>query len=421
MILLSLAWHSLKNRRLTTGLTVVSIALSVALLVGVDLVRVGARDSFANTISQTDLIVGARGGSLTLLLYSVFHMGSATNNVSYQSYLHFKNHAAVEWTIPYSLGDSHRGFRVVGTTNDFYEHFHYHRDRKIEFAEGRMPDGIFDTVLGWDVAQALHYKIGDPIVVTHGISEGRGILQHDDKPFHVVGILARTATPVDRSVYVTLYGISAMHIDWADGGPPMPGEETPVSKITKDNLEIKQITAFLVRCKSRIDTLGLQREINTFEDEPLMAIIPGVALSELWNTIGYAEEALTVVTFFVLVVGLLGMLVSLYTSLNERRREMAILRAVGAGPRKVIFLLVLESGLLALAGTFLGVTGIYAVSALTQPLVEHRFGMFIPVTPPSTTGYVYICAVVVAGLLIGTVPAVKAYRNALADGLSIRV
>jgi putative ABC transport system permease protein len=421
MVLFSLAWHSLKNRKLTTGLTVVSIALSVALLVGVEHVRIGARDSFSNTISQTDLIVGARGGSLQLLLYSVFHIGSATNNVSYASYEHFRNHPAVEWTIPYSLGDSHRGFRVVGTTEDFYTHYRYRHDHKIEVSEGHSPDGVFDVVLGSDVAKTLKYKVGDPIIVTHGISEGRGLLQHDDKPFRVVGILARTATPVDRSLYVTLYGIEAMHMDWADGGPPLPGEETPASKVKKEDLKIKQITAFLLRSKSRIDTLRLQREINTFEDEPLMSIIPGVALAELWNTIGYAEEALTVVTFFVLVVGLLGMLVSLYTSLNERRREMAILRALGAGPRKVIFLLVLESFLLSLAGTVLGFATVYAGAFLTQPIIERRFGLFIPITAPTTTGYVYLCTVIVAGLLIGFVPAVKAYRNALADGLSIRV
>jgi len=421
MVLLSLAWHSLKNRKLTTGLTVVSIALSVALLVGVEHVRIGARDSFANTISQTDLIVGARGGTLQLLLYAVFHIGSATNNVQYQSYEHFKNHPAVAWTIPYSLGDSHRGFRVVGTTEDFYTHYRYRHNHKIELSDGHSPDGVFDVVLGSDVARTLNYKIGDRIVVTHGISAGVGLLQHDDKPFHVVGILARTATPVDRSLYVSLYGIEAMHMDWVDGGPPLPGEETPASKIKKEGLKIKQITAFLLRAKSRIDTLRLQREINTFEDEPLMAIIPGVALSELWNTIGYAEEALTVVTFFVLVVGLLGMLVSLYTSLNERRREMAILRALGAGPRKVIFLLVLESLLLTLAGTVLGITVVYAGAFLTQPMLERRFGLFIPITPPTVTGYAYLCTVIVAGLLIGFVPAVKAYRNALADGLSIRV
>ena len=421
MVLLSLAYRSLKNRKLTTALTVISIALSVALLIGVEHVRVGARESFSNTISQTDLIVGARGGALQLLLYAVFRIGSATNNITWETYEKFAKHPAVEWSIPYSLGDSHRGFRVVGTSEAFYEHYRFRRNRRIELEQGRAPDGIFDVALGSDVARTLNYRVGDPITVTHGISQGRGILDHDDKPFKVVGILARTATPVDRSLYVTLYGMEAMHMDWSDGAPPMPGEETPAAKVRKDTLKIKQVTAFLLRAKNRIDTLRLQREINTFEDEPIMSIIPGVALAELWRTIGYAEDVLSVVTIFVLIVGLLGMLVSLYTSLNERRREMAILRAVGAGPRKIVFLLVLESGILALAGTVFGVALVYVLSSATQPLVERHFGLFIPIQPLTPTGYAYVATVIVAGLLIGFVPAVKAYRNALADGLSVRL
>ncbi|MBN8731295.1 MAG: ABC transporter permease [Acidobacteria bacterium] len=421
MVLLSLAYHSLRNRLLTTALTVVSIALSVALLVGVEQVRRGARESFSNTISQTDLIVGARGGSLQLLLYAVFRMGSATNNISYESYQILARHPAVEWTIPYSLGDSHRGFRVVGTTEEFYTRYRFRRHRKIEFAAGRAPREIFEVAIGSDVASALGYKIGDAVTLTHGVASGRGILDHDDRPFRIQGILARTATPVDRSLYIPLEGMEAMHMDWADGAPPMPGEETPAASIRKEHLQIKQITAFLLRARSRIDTLRLQREINTFEDEPLMAIIPGVALNELWRTIGYAEDALSVVTAFVLVVGLLGMLVSLYTSLNERRREMAILRAVGAGPRTIIFLLVTESGLLALAGTVLGVGLAYALALTAQPLVERHFGLFIPLVRPTAAGWAYLSAVVVAGVLIGFVPAVKAYRNALADGLGVRL
>lgn len=420
MVVLSLAWHSLKNRKLTTWLTVLSIALSVALLLGVENVRTGARESFSNTISGTDLIVGARGGSLQLLLYAVFRMGSATNNMTYASYQHFAQHPAVAWTIPYSLGDSHRGFRVVGTTNDFYEHYKFRRDRKIEFAAGKMPEGIFDVVLGSDVVDALKYKVGDKIVIAHGIST-KTIQDHSDKPFTVVGILKRTATPVDRSVYISLYGIEAVHIDWSDGGPPMIGEEVPADKIKKDELKIKQITAFLLRTKSRIDTLRLQREVSTFEDEPLQAIIPGVALAELWRTIGFAEDALQVVTLFVLIVGMLGMLVSLYTSLNERRREMAILRAIGAGPMKIISLLVLESGLLAVAGSVLGVALIYGLSFAAQPIIEQQFGLYLPVQPPTSTGYIYLGAVVISGILIGFVPAVKAYRNALLDGLSVRL
>lgn len=421
MVLLSLAYHSLKNRKLTTGLTVFSIAISVALLIGVENVRVGARESFSNTISQTDLIVGARGGSLQLLLYAVFRMGSATNNISYATYQKFAHHPAIEWTIPYSLGDSHRGFRVVGTTGDFYTRYRYRRDRKIEIVEGKAPEDEFDVALGSDAAQALQYKLGDRVAVTHGVTSGKGLLQHDDKPFHVVGILAKTSTPVDRSLYITLEGMEAVHVDWADGAPPLPGEETPASRIKKEDVRIKQITAFLLRAKSRIDTLRLQREANTFEDEPLQAIIPGVALSELWRTIGYAEDALTVVTIFVIIVGLLGMLVSLYTSLNERRREMAILRAIGAGPRKVILLLVLESGLLSVAGSIAGVALVYALSFASQPVVEKHFGLYLPIEPLTMAGYIYLAAVVGGGLIIGFIPAVKAYRNALVDGLSVRL
>jgi putative ABC transport system permease protein len=421
MVLLLLAYQSLKNRLLTSTLTVLSIALSVTLLLGVEQVRVGAREGFANTISQTDLIVGARGGTLQLLLYAVFRIGTATNNVSYESYEYFRSHPAVAWTIPYSLGDSHRGYRVVGTTEDFYTHYRYRRDRQVEFAEGRMPAGIFDVALGSDVAAALLYRVGDPVIVTHGITHGEGLLQHEDKPFTVVGILKKTATPVDRSVYITLEGMEAIHLDWSAGAPPMPGEEIPAWKIKPEDIQIRQITAFLLRAKSRIDTLRLQREVNTFEHEPLMAIIPGVALSELWHTIGYAEDALRVVSIFVIIVGLLGMLVSLYTSLNERRREMAVLRAVGAGPSKIVLLLVLESGLLSLTGALVGVLLVYALSFVAQPIIERHFGLFMPIQALTPTGYLYLLAVAVAGLLIGFVPALKAYRNSLADGLTVRL
>lgn len=421
MVVFSLAWHSLKNRLLTTTLTVISIALSIALLLGVENVRTGARESFSNTISQVDLIAGARGGSLQLLLYSVFRIGQASNNISYDSYLKWKNHPAVAWTIPYSLGDSHRGFRVIGTTGEFYKHFRYRRDRALEFVSGRPPDDVFEVALGSDVAQSLGYKTGDKIVVTHGIAAGRGILDHDEKPFTVTGVLARTATPVDRSLYIPLEGVSAVHVDWEDGAPPMPSEETPAHDIKKESVKIEQITSFLLRSKSRIDTLRLQREINTYTGEPMQAVIPGVTLQELWRTIGYIEDALTVIAIFVIAVGLLGMLVSLYTTLNERRREMAILRALGSGPRVIISLLVLESFLLSALGCGTGLGLIYGLSYIFQPLVERHFGLFIPIQAPTQTGWIYLGAVLVAGLIIGFVPAWKAYRNTLADGLSVRL
>jgi putative ABC transport system permease protein len=421
VLILDLAVKSLRNRLLSTSLTVGSIALSVALLVGVENVRIGMRESFSNTVSQTDLIVGAKGGTIQLLLYSVFGMGSPTANLSWETYQEWREHPAVAWTIPYALGDSHRGFRVIGTDASFYERYRYRGGQPVRLDEGTPARGVFDVVLGADVAEELGYGLGDPVAVTHGMG-AVGFLNHDDKPFEVVGILEKTFTPVDRAIYVTLEGIEAIHFGWEDGAPPAPGEGASREEVlAMDEIPISQVTSFFVGTTNRRDVLRLQREINDFEDEPMMAVIPGVALSEMWRGIGYAEDGLRVVTIFVVVVGLMGMLVSLYTSLNERRREMAILRAVGAGPRRIVALLVLESGVLAAAGAFLGLGLVYALLLAGQPVVESQVGLFIPIRPPGLLEWTYLGAVVAAGVLIGLVPAVKAYRNALHDGLALRV
>jgi putative ABC transport system permease protein len=439
MFLLSMVRKSLTNRLLATSLTLASIALSVALLLGIENVRAGMRESFSNTISRTDLIVGARGGSLQLLLYSVFGIGSPTNNVSWETYLHFADHPAVAWTVPISLGDSHRGFRVIGTDSSFYEHYRYGGGRAIAFAAGRMPADDHEVVLGRQVADELDYDIGDDVVITHGLF-GTGIMDHDEQPFRVVGVLERTFTPVDRALYVTLGGIDAVHEGFmsdpfAAGASPAfapPSFAEPDTTAAADAAdaadaghatgaaEPAQITAFFVGARTRIATLQLQREINTHEEEPIMAILPGVALAEMWRAVGYAEDALLVVTLFVVLVGLIGMLLSLYSSLEARRREMAILRAVGVGAPRIFALLVLESGLLGLAGALSGVALVYALLALLKGVVESTFGLYLPVQPPTTTAWLYLAAVVVASFLIGLVPAVKAYRNSLADGLTIR-
>jgi len=416
----TILWKSLWNRRLTSSLTILSIALSVLLLLGIERVRQGARESFSNTISQTDLIVGAKGGTTQLLLYTVFRLGSATANMSFDFYQKLRQHPAVQWVIPYSLGDSHRGFRVVGTNEDFYTHYRFRQDRSISFAQGHAPSALFDLALGSEVAESLHYTLGQKVAVTHGVTDGPGIINHDDKPFVVSGILAKTGTPIDRSIYISLEGLEAIHIDWKDGAPPRKGEERDAQTLRKEDIKVDQITSVLVRTKNRIETLGLQREINTYSGEPLMAIIPGVALSELWSVVSYAEDGLRIVSWSVLVVGLLAMLIALYTSLQERRREMAILRSVGAGLAKIARLLVIEALVLTSLGAVLGVLLTYAVLAGTQSMIESAFGMLIPIRPLSGLEYGFLAIILLAGFLIGLVPAIKAYQNSLADGLAIR-
>ncbi|MGD2119697.1 MAG: ABC transporter permease [Chromatiales bacterium] len=418
MAILSLAWRSLRNRRFTAALTVISIALSVTLLVGVERLRSEARSSFANTLSGTDLIVGARTGPVQLLLYSVFRIGDATNNISWESYQDISAHPSVDWTVPISLGDSHRGFRVLGTTPAYFEHYRFARDHHLEIIKGQVFSDLYDAVLGAEVADKLGYKIGDPIIVAHGANDV-SFARHKDKPFRVSGILARTGTPVDRTVHVSLAAIEAIHIDWKSGAP-IRGLSISADKARSMNLEPKAITAAMVGLKSKIATFKVQRFINDYPEEPLSAILPGVALSQLWDLIGIAENALLIVSAFVVVVGLFGMLTALLTSLNERRREMAILRSVGARPAHVFALIMGEAGVLTLFGVLLGMALLYLLLFVGQPIINSQFGIFIEVGALSQYEWTLLGAVVGAGFLVGSIPSYRAYRLSLADGLSVR-
>ena len=256
MPVFALALRSVLNRKATAGLVVFAIGVSVALLLGVERVRTEAKASFANTISGTDLIVGARSGALPLLLYSVFRIGNATNNISWKSYRALARSPEVAWTIPLSLGDSHRGF-ASSARNGAISNITVTADETGFPSRRASVRRLFDAVLGAEVAEALEYREGDPIVVSHGLG-ATGISDHDDKPFRVAGILARTGTPVDRTVHVSLRGIEAIHVDWQHGAP-IPGLAVSADAVRKMKLTPKTITAFLVGLKSRLAVFGLQR------------------------------------------------------------------------------------------------------------------------------------------------------------------
>lgn len=408
----------MKNRRTTTLLTILSVAISVILLLGVERVRTQAKQSFANTISGTDLIVGARSGQVNLLLYSIFRIGNPTNNISWQSYQSLIKNPKVKWTVPLSLGDSHRGFRVLGTNPDYFEFYKYAKKQPLRFSQGQKFSGLFDTVIGADVAKTLNYKIGSKVIIAHGISD-KSFNRHDKLPFKVTGILEPTGTPVDKTVHVTLQGIEAIHIGWESGAKL--GKTPAQSLLEQRSFEPKQITAFLMGMHSKVQTFSLQRQINTYLKEPLSAIMPGIALHELWGIMSIAEQALLAVSIFVVVAGLLGMLSSLLTSLQARRREMAILRAVGAKPSHVFSLLVSEATLISALGILLGTSFLFAALWVFTPYIRSQFGINIELTALSIHEWYLLAAVQIAGVCIGCIPALSAYRMSLSDGMSIRV
>jgi putative ABC transport system permease protein len=442
-MILPLAIKSVRNRRFTAGLTVLSIALSVALLLGVERIRQESRETFASSVSGTDLIVGARSSPVHLLLSSVFRIGNATNNVSWESYRRIAALPEVAWTIPLSLGDSHRGFHVLGTTQDYFDHYRFGRDRKLELAQGERFADANGTVLGAEVAAALGYRLGQQIVIAHGSGDVAFAL-HKDHPFRVVGILARTGTPVDRAIHVSLEGMDAVHAAESaeGGGDPLAAAmrnvmQREMQSIGRDDhdrdhdhgehgasaneAQKRTITAFLVGLKSRGGALFFQRKVNESREEPLTAILPGPTLLEVWDIVAGAEKTLIAISALVVVMGLAGMLIALLTSLSERRREMAVLRAVGARPWHVFALLLGEATFLTLLGIALGVAALYLGLDAGQPWLEQRLGLFVALRWPSVTEFGLMMLVAVSGVLIGLIPAYRIYRLSLADGMTIRI
>ena len=414
-MILRLALASLFARALTVGMTILAIALSVALFLGVEKIRTSAKASFTNTISGTDLIVGARSGSVQLLLYSVFRIGNATNNLTWQSYQDIAALADVAWAVPISLGDSHRQFRVMGTTVAFFEHYKYGMRRALALTDGVIISDLFDTVVGSDVAKTLKYSVGDPIIIAHGLAS---FTEHKDQPFRVSGILEKTGTPVDRTVIVNMEAIEAIHVDWKSGAKT-PGQSTPVDVIRRMDLTPKAVTAALIGVKTPLKTFALQRAINQYPEEPLLAILPGVALQELWAIVGVAETALIAVSAMVVITALIGMMATIFSSLNERRREMAIFRAMGAGPATILGLLVLEAMLTAAFGAGLGLGMLYISLVIAQPVIDSTFGLWLTIDSPSIRELWVLFGVVLAGLIVSLIPAVRAYRLSLADGMMV--
>jgi putative ABC transport system permease protein len=416
-MILRLAFGSLIARGLTVGMTILAIGLSVALFLSVEKVRTGAKASFADTITGTDLIVGARSGSVQLLLYSVFRIGNATNNLTWESYQGIAVQPEVDWIVPISLGDSHRQFRVMGTTPAFFERYKYRSGQSLAVRKGAIMSDLFDTVIGADVAKTLGYDVGDPIVVAHGLAS---FSEHADQPFRISGILEKTGTPVDRTVIISLQAIEAVHVDWQTGGQ-IPSQSTPADVIRQMELKPQAVTAALIGVKSRLQVFGLQRTINEYPQEPLLAILPGVALQELWQIVGIAETALIAVSAMVVITALIGMMATIFSSLNERRREMAIFRAMGARPRVVLGLLVLEAILMAAIGSILGLALLYVGLFISQPLIDTAFGLWLPIEAPTMREVWVMLGVVAAGAIVSMVPALRAYRLSLADGMIVKI
>ena len=416
-MLFKLTLSSLYARFLTVSMTVCAISLSLMLYLSVEKLRTSAYTSFTDTISQTDLIVGSRTSSIQLLLYSVFRIGNATNNITWESYEDIINRDEIAWSVPISLGDSHKGFRVMGTNIEFFDRYKYRGGQSLEIEEGSYFNDLYDVVLGFGVAEKLGYQIDSPLIVSHGL---QSFTDHDDQPFKVSGILAKTGTPVDNTVIVSLQAIEAIHVDWSSG-TKIQGQETPIDQIRKMNLSPKNITAALVGVKSKLQVFKLQRWINEYPEEALSSILPGVALQELWRIVGIVENLLLGISVVVIFTTLIGMAAIVFSSLNERRREMAIWRAMGAPPSIIIGLLMIEAFIISILSVIVSTILLFLLLYLLQPWIDNTYGILVDIEMLSLGDIFIFILFILAAMIVSLIPAIRAYWFSINDGMTIKI
>lgn len=417
MKLLKVAFKSLLNRRFIVGLTVLCIAISVVLLLTLEKIKSSSEEGFTQTVSQVDLLVGARSGQLQLLLFSVFNIGNPTNNISMKSYQYWKKHPAVEWTIPYSLGDSFKGFRLVATDGNFFKHYRYRGQESVEFESGRPFEKNQELVLGYEAYRELKLKEGDQAVITHGVTHGAGVVHHDEEPFTVVGVMKKTGTALDRAVYANLASMAHLH-ETPEEHAKHKGHDH--AHAHHDEEVVKTLTSFFVRTKNRVETLKLQREIAEFKDEPLMAIIPSMALAELWQNLSYFEKALQAIIWLVAIFSWVTLLLMMLASMDSRRREMALLRAMGAGPGMITSLLVLEGFVIGVLGVILGFVLSRISLTYFANVLKDVLGLQVSAGSVGLSEVLYMVAVLVGCAIISFIPGWRSSQRALKDGLTVK-
>ena len=416
-MLLKLTINSLYARLLTVSMTVLVISLSLMLYLSVEKLRSSSYTSFTNTISQTDLIVGSRTGSVQLLLYSVFRIGNATNNITWESYKDIINRDEVKWSVPISLGDSHKGFRVMGTNADFFKRYKYRGDRSLKIEECKYFVDLYDVVIGFSVAEKLGYNINTPLIVSHGL---KSFLEHDDQPFKVSGILAKTGTPVDNTIIVSLEAIEAIHVDWSSGSK-VSGKATPIDQIRKMDLSPSNITAVLLGVNSKLKIFQLQRWINEYPEEALISILPGVALKELWRIVGVVENILLGISSIVILTTLMGMTAIVFSSLSERRREMAIWRAMGASPKIIIGLLMLDAFIISTVSVVVSTFLLFILLYFIQPWIDSTYGILVTIEMLSLNDIYIFILFILAAMIVSLIPAMRAYWFSINDGMTIKI
>ncbi len=435
MNFLSISRGFLRRRWVTVLLSVLSIATGTALVTGILLLRDESRNTFSQKDTGYEIIVGAKGSPLQLVLNTMYHVGAPVGNIPLDVYEKLARDRRVGVMLPMVFGDNISGFRVVGTAPQFFSAFEYRKGRRVRVETGRPFAMDYEAVIGSDVAQATGLKLGSTVLMTHGMHEGGEV--HDFERLTITGVLVPTQTAIDRGVFTTLRTVWDAHyreyqhqqeaadalLAEAEGGETTDYDhahgDDHSNHVKRDSLippDFTTITAIAVRLKSPVFFDSFMRSVN--DRTAAQAVLPVREIAELFVVVGNIHGLLLIVSYLVVAVGAISMFIAMYTSLHERRREVAVLRALGAHRRTILGLMLTEAVLTGLAGAVVGLVVARVALVVAEPAIRAQTGVAIAVTGLHVVEVFIACGVVLLAVVTALLPAYMAYRVDVSDHLA---
>ncbi len=440
MTTLSIVTKNLRKRLLATVLTTLSIALGAGLILSILTIQSETEKSFNQTSVGYDLILAAKGSQLQSTLNTLYHVETSTGIVPYALYEATLRDPRVEYAFPFYVGDSFRQYRVIGTSTDYLEQAAPRRGMAYTFRDGRNFEAVHEAVLGGLVADQTGMKVGDTFFFTHGVTMADGAAEeyvHEDHPVTIVGILDYTGTANDRVIFSAVQTTHSVHAPF-QGTPEDHDHEHDHAH--DDDLEVaakpENLDAVLVKFKSPASALQVAGMINypvpanpvianNLRRDPLfpyregiMAVSPAVQINALMNIIGNVDWVLRAIAVLVVIVALFGILVAIYNTMEERKRDIAIMRSLGASRGTILRIILLEAAFICFMGSFIGLLLGWAASAAVAPYLITSAGIFIEPFTFSLNHALVLMILIGLGIIAGTIPALKAYRTDVASHLT---
>jgi putative ABC transport system permease protein len=406
--------RSLRQHALSTLITTLSIALGTGLVMAVIAIRAQSVSAFTGGPIGFDAVLGARGSPLQLVLNTVFHLETSPGNIPWTMYQAVKNDPRVELAIPYALGDNYYGFRIVGTTTELFTEFEYRKGVRFRtHGDGRFFDpNRQEAVLGSYAAQKLDLKVGDTFNPYHGLVFDES-MRHDEQ-YVVVGVLKATNSPSDRVIWIPIEGVYRLegHVLRGSGEDyvPQPGQEIPDAH--------KEVSAVMLKFRNPQIGFMMDAMINKQGKAATLAWPIGAVMAGLFDKIGWMNQILALVSYLVVLVAAGSILASIYNSINERRREFAILRSLGARRKTVFTVIVLEAASIAALGVIIGFIVYGAIFTSASAIVRAQTGIVLDLLQFQPVFVAAPVCVILLGVVAGIVPAFKAYRTDVATNLT---